>query len=250
MDELNEKPKYSKNIETGDSIQGIAFLEDDSFVISKHWASSLELWDNKCTLLSSLPLPGSPYGIKMTSSEEGAVAIWNKDLLFFKVCDKTIIETKRIELPVENDFIFHKGKYYIGSNMKIIIHDSDHQHERDVAVGGRVGYLAARDDDSICYTLFGGNVLHCVALNGSPVFQYSHDKLLFTMGVTVDYSRNIYVCGYISRNVHQLNFDGKLLRILFDNLPGNPYSIGFNENNNRAVIVSSSRVLLYRLTSF
>ena len=151
---------------------------------------------------------------------------------------------------MENDFISHKGKYFIGSNMKIIINDGAHQHERDVAVGGRVGYLAARDDDSLCYTLFGGNVLHCVALNGSPVFQYLHDKLLFTMGVTVDCSKNIYVCGYISRNVHQLNFDGKLQRILFDNLPGNPYSIGFNANNNRAVIVSSSRVLMYRLTSY
>ena len=119
--------------------------------------------------------------------------------------------------------------------------DSYHQHVRAIVVGGTVEYMAVRDDDSLCYTVLGGRVLHCIKLDGTSVFQYSHDSLVYTYGVTVDCDGNAYVCGYNSRNVHQLSRDGQLQRIMFDNLPANPWCICFSKDHNKAVIGCDGR---------
>ena len=233
---------------SGNSITCATFLQDGHILISKYQSELLELWDDDCKLLSSLALPGPPCRIKMTSPTEGIVVIWKTVLLYFKINSNNISEVRRVQVPVTCDFHYHNGRYYIGSNYKIIVQDSNHQHVRGIAVDGTVGYMAARDDDTLCYTKFRGFVLHCITLDGTPVFQYSHDKLKGTMGVTVDCASNIYVCGYDSRNVHQLSRDGQLQRILFDNLPANPYCISFSKDHDKAVIGCGSRMLLYKLT--
>ncbi|KAK3083467.1 hypothetical protein FSP39_023445 [Pinctada imbricata] len=85
--------------------------------------------------------------------------------------------------------------------------------------------MAVRDDTSLCYTVLFGRELYCITMDGTPVFTYSHDKLQDTRGVTVDHAGYIYVCGFSSKNVHQLSHDGKLQRIIFDNLPSLPYCV-------------------------
>ena len=247
-DILSCSPSLVSDVDTNDSITGAAFLENSCILISNCDAKLLELWDDNCTRLSSLALPGHPFGIKMTSTTEGIEVIYNTALLYFKIHSNTISEVRRVQVSVQCDFIYHKGRYYIGSYYKIIVQDSNHQHVRDIVVGGCVRYMAARDDDTMCYTIQHGHVLHCITLDGKPVFQYSHDKLQFTKGVTVDCDGNIYVCGHSSRNVHQLNRDGKLHRIMFDNLPTGPYSISFSKDYDKIVIGCGDRMLLYKLT--
>ena len=227
---------------------GTMFLEDGHILISKTGPKLLELWDDNCKLLSSLALPGYPYGIKMTSPTEGIVVIWKTALLYFKINDNNISEVKRVQVPVSRDFFYHNGRYYIGSDNKIIVQDSNHQHVRDIAVDAYVGYMAPRDDDTLCYTIDGGHELHCITLDGKSVFQYSHDKLQDITGVTVDCAGNIYVCGLRSKNVHQLNRDGQLQRIMFDNLPAGPFCISFSKDHDKVVIGCGGRMLLYKLT--
>ena len=248
-DMLSRTPTLvSDAITPGNSITGVTFLQHGRILISKHSSKLLELWGDNCTLLSSLALPGHPCGIKIISASKGIVVIWDTELLYFKINSNNISEVKRVQFPVRFDFIYHRGRYYIGSDNKIIVQDSNHQHVRDIAVDGTVGYMAARDDDTLCYTIFREFVLHCITLDGKPVFQYSHDKLQDITGVTVDCAGNIYVCGLYSRNVHQLSRDGKLQRIMFDNLPAGPFCISFSKDYDKAVIGCSERVLLYKLT--
>ncbi|KAK3082913.1 hypothetical protein FSP39_008943 [Pinctada imbricata] len=105
--------------------------------------------------------------------------------------------------------------------------------------------MAVRDDTSLCYTVFGGRELYCITMDGTPVFTYSHDKLRYTSGVTVNRAGYIYVCGHNSNNIHQLSHDGKLQRIMFDNLPSGPYCVSFNKHGDKAVIGCNGKVLLY-----
>ncbi|KAK3082629.1 hypothetical protein FSP39_000758 [Pinctada imbricata] len=105
--------------------------------------------------------------------------------------------------------------------------------------------MAVRDDTSLCYTVLYGRELYCNTMDGTPVFTYSHDTLQFTRGVTVDHASYIFVCGYSSKNVHQLCHDRKLQRIIFDNLPSRPWCVSFNKHGGKAVIGCSDKVLSY-----
>ena len=64
----------------------------------------------------------------------------------------------------------------------------------------------------------------------------------------MDCDGNIYVCGYTSRNVHQLSHDGQLQKIMFDDLPAAPYCISFSKDQYKAVIGCNYRVLIYKLS--
>ena len=198
--------------------------------------------------LPSLKLSCAACGVKMINASEGAVVEYSSALVFFKINGQNIEEVKRIQAPVNYDFVYHIGHYFIGSSKKIIVQNSSHQHVRDINVKEDVGYLAVRDDTTLCYTACWGNMLHCVTMEGTAVFKYSHEKLQKTWGVTVDCAGSIYVCGRESRNIHQLNNDGKLMRIMFDNLPDSPYCISFSKGLDKAAIACSSGVLVYKLS--
>ena len=211
---MSVKPALIRDVDTSTSVRDIAFLEDDSFLLTKSSPWSLELWDSNCSKLSSMSLPGSPYGIEMITPTEGMVAIYDEALLSFKVFDNVILEVEKINVPVLHDLTYHKGKYYIGSRHKIIVNDNFHQRVCDIDVEGNVYYITARDDDTLWYTLTSGKELNCITTDGSPVFKYSHHKLQGTRGVTVDCFGNIYVCCYDTMSVHQLSLDKKLKRIM------------------------------------
>ena len=241
-------PTLIKEVNTNHNhIQGIAILDDGRFITSRYRLQVVELWDDAYSIIASLSVPGEPYGIKMLNSTDGMVSIEDKALISFKVLNNVMIEMETINVPVSYDFTFYKGKYYIGSNKKIIVLDDSRKRERHITVNGQVGYITTRDDDTLWYTFYNEKTLNCIKLDGSPVFQYSHHKLQWTKGVTVDRFGNIYVCGSDSKNVHQLSHDGKLKRIILNNLPGNPYSIGFNKRNDKVVLVSHGHVLIYKL---
>ena len=238
----------AKEVNTSVAITGAAFTEDGQILISKNGANLLELWDDNCKQLSTLALPGYPMGIKMTSDTVGAVVILDTALEFFEVGNNTISELRRVDVPVKRDFLYHKGKFYIGGDKKIIVQDSNNKHLRDVPVDNTVGYMCiAAHDNTMCFTELGGSVLYCITLDGKSKFQYSHEKLRSTHGVTVDCSGNIYVCGYSSGNVHQLNREGELQKIMFDNLHSNPHCISINKDNDKAVIGCHLRVSLYKM---
>ena len=230
-----------------DDITCALLLENEHLLISKTNTKTLVLLDHNHKQLSSLNLAGYAWGIKMVSVTEGGVVERDKSILFFKIDNNKIIEVKKNYVQVTRDFIFCNGECYIGSKNKIIVQDIAHHHIRDISVNGEVGYMAKRDDSSLCYTVCHRPELNCVTLDGKAVFQYTHDKLKRAWGVTVDCAGNIYVCGHDSKNVHQLSHDGQLQRIMFDNLPYEPYCIRFNKDHDIAAIGCDKHVLLYKL---
>ena len=174
MDLVSVTPRLVKDFKNNSATTGVACIECDLFLVSRNGGRSLELWNDSCTQLSSLSLTGLPWNVKMMNHSEGAVVVYNKALMFFEIQNDSIRKVKDISVPVLRDFEFHKGRYYIGSNKKIIVQDSSNQHVHDIAIDGEVAYMAARDKNSLCYTKYDGLSLHCITLDGKSVFKVLH----------------------------------------------------------------------------
>ena len=59
-DMLSYTPTLVRDFNTpGNTITGVAFLQDGRLLISKYDSKLLELWDDNCALISSLALPGT-----------------------------------------------------------------------------------------------------------------------------------------------------------------------------------------------
>ncbi|KAK3083095.1 hypothetical protein FSP39_013840 [Pinctada imbricata] len=239
-------PTLSSDIYTQYAVTGISVLENGLVLLSTYGSQTIELRDHQCSsVLSSSLLPGHPWGIKMTSDTEGAVAIERRGLIIFNIQNNQITKIKEIRTNVNRDFVYHQGKYYIGCDKNIAVYDSNHHKVRDISVDNNVGYMAVRDGTFLCYTVWGGRELYCITMDGTPVFTYTHDKLRYTSDVTVDHAGYIYVCGYRSKNVHQRSHDGKLQRIIFNNLSLGPNCVSFNKHGDKAVIGCDGKVLSY-----
>ncbi|KAK3108229.1 hypothetical protein FSP39_003569 [Pinctada imbricata] len=248
VDMLIVEPTLTSDVITTGSGGELTIFRNDQIMLSNFDGKTVELRDSVCqNVLSSLTLQGRPYGIKVIRDTKGAVAVRGRGLVLFNIQSNHIEKIGEIKIDVYRDFLFFKGKYYIGCDKGITVFDCICREVHEILVNNSVNYMAIRDDTSLCYTVVGKHELYCITMDGTQVFTYSHDKLEFPRGVTVDHAGYIYVCGGNSRNVHQLNHDGKLQRIIFDNLPAGPYCISFNTQSDKAVIGCRQRILLYNI---
>ncbi|KAK3108063.1 hypothetical protein FSP39_000500 [Pinctada imbricata] len=241
-------PWIKQDINIDNDMTGAALLDDGRLLISKNGTKSLLLMTEKGKVLSSLSLGDDTWGIKMIDCTDGAVVVQNECLQFFTVTKRGILKGNTLNVPVLFDFVFLDNFYYIGGDKKIMVYNNVLCHKRDIHVSDAVGYMTNRDDTSLCYTVWGRRNVYCLTTDGVPIFTYTHDTLRGTVGVTVDQEGYIYVCGYISKNVHQLNHEGNLQRIIFDDLPERPYCISFNRRDDLAVIGCIRKILLFDLT--
>ena len=244
VDMTSVSPELVQEINNLDGVTGIAFFNDDQILISGGACRVLRLQDLIIHDVS-LRIPGSPWEIRMINETDGAVVISETMLLFFTIFENRIVKRSEFKVKALYSFVFHKGKYYIASGKEITVHDNDHRYLRTIPLNDYVQYIEILDDDTLLCGV--GNILQGIKMNGSIVFKYSDGRLRGVHGITVDQYCNIYVCGYFSRNVHQLDLHGNLLRIMFDNLPSSPYCISFSKNYDKIAIGCDNKVLLYKL---
>ncbi|KAK3108212.1 hypothetical protein FSP39_003316 [Pinctada imbricata] len=245
VDMRSVEPILTSDVYIEFDVEGVALLRNRNVVLS--CAETIELRDPRYrNVISSLALPKRPRGLKMISDTEGAVAVEKHGLVLFNVQNNQIRMVSEIKAVVNYDFLYHKGRYYIGCGNKICIYDrnnDNYSRMSEILVNHSVGYMALRDDSSLCYTVYEGNSVHCVRMDGTPVFTYSSQDLRITVGVTVDRTGFIYVCGFKSKNVHQLSQDGKLQRFSLNNLTADPNCITFNARGDEVVIGCYKKVL-------
>ena len=210
--------------------------------------NTIDLLDLDLNVLSSLSVPGCPCGIKMIDNTRGAVIVAGKCLLLFTARDNRLVEEKQVPVECIFDFDYHDGTYYIGGQDRIIVLDSEYKHVRDIKVNGQVRSLSLRDDHTLCYTVNCGKTLFCVTTDGLPVFQYTHDKLRDTEGITLDFNGNICVCCYKTRCIHQVSREGKFLRLLISDIQSPLRCISFNNEYDKVVVGGYQRLYLYDLS--
>ncbi|KAK3088655.1 hypothetical protein FSP39_021998 [Pinctada imbricata] len=237
-------PYLSSMVSVQSYVVGISVLDTGHVVVSDNSGKTLQLRDQHCkTVLSSLSLPGYPQGIKMISDTEGIVAVYGHGLINFNIQNNHITKLKEMRTELNDDFVYHIDKYYVGCGKNIAVYHNSHRKLGDISLNNNVYYMALRDDNSLCYT--SEQKVHCVTMGGIPVFTYSHDRLKNPQGITVYQSKHIFVCCFDFKNVHQLRHDGKLHRILLDNLPAYPRCISFSTRGDRAVVGCDNKIAIY-----
>ncbi|KAK3083130.1 hypothetical protein FSP39_014841 [Pinctada imbricata] len=89
-------PTLSSEVNIQDGVTGISVLENGLVLLSKCNNKTIELRDHQCSsVLSSLSLPGPPWGIKMSSDTEGAVAVYRHGLIIFNIQNNQITKIKK-----------------------------------------------------------------------------------------------------------------------------------------------------------
>ena len=244
---LTVVPTYFKEKSYSDHIIGVNFLGNNQIIISNSDKKTIDLLDFDLNVLSSLSVPGRPCGIKMIDNTRGAVTLQGKCLVLFTARYNRLMQEKRVPVECSYDFDYHDGTYYIGGKGRIVVLDSDHRHLRDITVNGIVRSLSLRNDHTLCYTVNNGKILYCIGTDGSPVFQYKHEKLMDTEGITIDFMSNIYVCCYRTNSVHQVSNEGNFVRLIIPDAKKNPRSIRFNHKYDKVVIRCYQKLYLYSL---
>ena len=252
VDMLTVEPRIFKEKSFDNVIMGASFLCENQILISNYGNQTVDLLDLDLNVLSSLSLPGTPYGLRMINEITGAVTIRGKSMhkcfRFFTLSDNRLVEEKQMTVECSFDFDYHDGTYYIGSKDRIIVLGSGHIHLWDIKVKGEVRSLSLRDDLTICYTVNSGKTIYCVTTEGSPVFEYTHAKLKDTEGINVDCDGNIYVCCYNISCIYQVSRDGKFLRLLISDIQTRPRCVSFNNKYDKVVFGCYQKLYLYNLS--
>ena len=240
-----------QEISVASPVTGISFINNDQIIISNQSAQRVELLDCHLSSQSSLYVQGKPWGIRMSSKTNGAVAV-EKDnsscLLFFKVVENKIVMDQIVEVehPQVYCFDFFKGTLYIGGPNIIARVDKKLKIQHEFQVSGNVLSLV-RCNDFIFYTLEYDNTLYCNRKDGSLVFQIENDLMKDLHGVTIGPSLSIYVCGNTSNNVCQVSREGTPLGMLLPIVPHSPYYVSFNKKGDKLAVGCLGRVVLYNV---
>ncbi|KAL3843097.1 hypothetical protein ACJMK2_021050 [Sinanodonta woodiana] len=92
-------------------------------------------------------------------------------------------------------------------------------------------------------TCYDTNTLYIFSLSdGANAKIYKSTELQGPDGIAIDGDGNVYVVGSLSNNIHQLSAEGRLIRVITEDVPLNPSAISFNESGNKLVLTAQGSV--------
>ncbi|KAK3104450.1 hypothetical protein FSP39_002307 [Pinctada imbricata] len=201
--------------------------------------------------LASLNLGYYIWGVDTVDKNTGAATQkTGRKVVLFSIDDKNLTLLNPVACSYGNEILGIKSydeRLYVGSKDKIIVLDTVGSLIQGITQPslGWIRHLSV-SDDKIVYTNF--SVVQCITLRGERVFQFSSKNLSYPEGISTDSDNNIYVIGQSSRNIFQLNPQGKLHRVLLQNLPqGQINSLFFCRQTNRLVFNTGRTVHFYEM---
>ncbi|CAC5413858.1 unnamed protein product [Mytilus coruscus] len=184
---------------------------------------------------SELKLPYGPFDI--TKIDDSKVAVGAKpQIIIIDVKNMQIEKTLTINVTFWGLTYVHPEYIVAHSKTLTWIDASNGSNKKDFKTAGSSNYLhASRQNEFLCaYNI--NTVSKYVDENAK--FTYTTDQLMHPRGIDVDYEGNIYICGYGSKNIHQLTKDGTLVRTIPASTFGisSPWIIRFEFNSNRFLL--------------
>ncbi|XP_052073768.1 uncharacterized protein LOC127711696 [Mytilus californianus] len=180
---------------------------------------------------NELKLPHGPYDI--TKIDDSKVAVGAQPQIF--IIDVVNMKIEKI-LTVNGSFLglqYVCPEYIVAYCGKLTwIDASSGSRIRDCQTGNQCLYFHAFGRNEYICAVTSNSVSKYV--DGKAEFTYSSDKLTYIRGIDKDCEGNIYICGYSSKNIHQLTKEGTLVRIISASSFGisSPWIIRFELNSN------------------
>ncbi|XP_052777158.1 uncharacterized protein LOC128214629 [Mya arenaria] len=207
--------KYSIRIKNDKgicNIKGICELPSGDLVIadSKNWR--LKLLDMKCKVTAHLDLPATTLHLCHTTGSEVAVVTDKTHAIYIITVTRGQLQLSR-KLSTEdecNSIAHHQGQLYICSGYALYQCTMDGRMVKVIAEDMRVWWCAlSPDGERIYITTFIDNQLITLDKNGQVLSNLEVPELENPSGVCVSPSGHVFVCGYCSNNVVQVDREGR-----------------------------------------
>lgn len=229
------------------------FIPNGNLILADFKNKKIKCFDNDDVLVSEISLEYQPWGVALF--EQNVLIFTTPDrpeLRFIELKDDQGMELREDTIDVVagcHSIQVDEKRITLACSTEVRVLLRDGQVERIIEIkdrGTRYAYRAP--DGTISYT----NKMTLVSLKGNvKEMQYSDKELRSPRGFTVDKETNYYICGMDSNNIHQVQPNGRLEKLLLSSKSGirNPYAIGIDHLTNRIFVtqMDCEIVKMYRL---
>ena len=211
-------------------ITGVACLQDGALVVADSFNQSLKVFDSNFVHQSSINLTTSPWSLAANGENKILVTLPDfKQICQFSVEDNKLTKELTFEaggeclgvVDAETEIII---SCYDGDIAELIAIDkqggvsrkSMHHAKDEKCLLKRPNYLQKNNEGTVLYVSDADMGLYGISIADleTVVFLYRSAKLLCPLGIGVDNTGHIFVCGGQSHNIHELTPNGELCMIV------------------------------------
>ena len=235
------------------SLKGAAFLPDGRIALADYDNHSVKLFDAKLYRGKSLNLSSGPWDIVVIAPKELAVSLPFESKIQFIAVSDTMKATRVIKIDMDCYGLIYRNQellvvcndYLIGPAIQVVSLTGRIKQTIDTdRAGQRIledpYYMTVTPSGKLIYVSDKDRIV-CMDRHGNVTSVYKESSLRNARGIDIDNEGNLYVCGYMSNNVHQITMHGIDFRCLLGkDQVWDPWSVTFNESNGTLLITSDS----------
>lgn len=230
-------------------LKGAAYLQDGRIVLADYDNQNVKLFDSKLYRGSHLRLSSGPWAVEVTGPKEVAVTLpFESKIQFISITDQ-MKATRAIKMDMDcyglicrnQELIVVCNDYLIGPAVQVISLTGRVKQTIDMdRSGNRIltdpYYLTVTPTGKLIYVSDKDRIV-CMDRHGNVTSVYQESSLRNARGIDIDNEGNLYVCGYMSNNVHQITMHGIDFRCLINKEEvWDPWSVKFNESNGTLLV--------------
>lgn len=234
-------------------LKGAAFLHDGRIILADYDNQNVKLFDSKLYRGSFLRLSSGPWDVEVTGTKEVAVTLpFESKIQFISITDQ-MKATRAIKMDMDcygivcrnQELIVVCNDYLIGPAVQVVSLTGRVKQTIDTDKSGHriltdPYYLTVTPTGKLIYVADKDRIV-CMDRHGNVTSVYQESSLRNARGIDIDHEGNLYVCGYMSNNVHQITMHGIDFRCLINKEEvWDPWSVRFSENNGTLLITSDA----------
>ncbi|XP_052770087.1 uncharacterized protein LOC128209871 [Mya arenaria] len=192
-------------------IYGITVLPKGDIILINSGIGKLNLLSTDYKVVDHVRVPEMPLGICVVSDNQVAVCTSEKKILFFDVEDRKLLKMEReIELTHDCNHVSYMAMHLIiSSDDTVNQYTLAGQRVREIyKIDGLGWYRVAVSPSRLYITNYNENKLITVDMQGEVIATLVDNDLDRPTGVCVSPSGQVFVCGYISDTILQVDSQG------------------------------------------
>ncbi|CAC5407024.1 TRIM56 [Mytilus coruscus] len=211
----------------------------DYLVITSYSKSNVAKYSSDGHFLGDLAVDHSPYDTAQVDQTQVAITITvNNKILLVDIAKIKLLRTLDLSsLPdVYGLCCAEGGTFVVSSSNTLTWVDSSGKKVKEKSTPGGSCYVSTSDLKDCIYGETNNSVSRVVG--DTTLFTYTNADLIGPRGIGIDFEDNIYIAGYLSRNIHQITNEGELLRVIPIETFGieMPWTIRFAPNSNKCAV--------------
>ena len=240
-------------------IGGAAISEDDHILLADRNNKKLFFCHADGTIAKELDLPARPSTIVMINKREAAVCfpdceskpevlggplVWKSKVIIINIKEKRIV--RELLFPGKCWSVSSRldNKLIAACFTELCVFDIEKNMFTSRVVFPRscIRHICTDDAKNVYFTDWNENSLSCIDLdNERSIYLYKHAQLKGPTSVAIDMDNRCYVVGLVSNNVHQVDSQGHLIKIILSHTDGiyEPQILNFKPFSAKFILVEN-----------